>query len=181
MLPAEHGPWVPVQEVGPDQDWTVDVSRAVVAAGILENGFYLWGPVDRPAAFHPVIESDRVEGTAVFDPQGVQIGTIRRLDLDSDVLIEDLFRRWVHGLGNLVEIENAYRLDTSIQAEPLSRAEGARGPARTPYRLQFAIEAHTRFVSQTLAIVCRVFGRLWQATIGPLSARPRSGALGGEL
>ena len=79
VLPAEHGPWVPVQEVGPDQDWTADVSRAVVAAGILENGFYLWGPVDRPAAFHPVIESDRVEGTAVFDPQGVQIGTIRRL------------------------------------------------------------------------------------------------------
>jgi hypothetical protein len=35
---------------------------------------------DREAAeFHPVIESDRVEGTAVFNRQGKQIGTIKPL------------------------------------------------------------------------------------------------------
>lgn len=78
-LPPENGPWTVVQEVGPDDEWTLDVSRAVVAAGILENGFYLWGPVSQPALAHPIIESDRVEGTAVFDQQGSQIGTIKRL------------------------------------------------------------------------------------------------------
>lgn len=78
-LPPENGPWSVVQEVGPDEEWTLDVSRAVVAAGILENGFYLWGPVSQPVLAHPIIESDRVEGTAVFDQQGVQIGTIKRL------------------------------------------------------------------------------------------------------
>jgi hypothetical protein len=55
------------------------ISRAVVAAGILENGFYLWGPIERPAIPHLIIESDRVEGTAVFDRQNDQIGTIKRL------------------------------------------------------------------------------------------------------
>jgi hypothetical protein len=79
MLPADQGPWTLVQEIGPDEEWTIDISRAVVAAGILENGFFLWGPIERPASIHPIIESDRVEGTAVFDPQGTQIGTIKRL------------------------------------------------------------------------------------------------------
>lgn len=78
-LPAEQGPWALHQQVGPDDEWTLNVSRAVVAAGIIENGFYLWGPINRPAAWHPVIESDRVEGTAVYDPEGTQIGSIKRL------------------------------------------------------------------------------------------------------
>src|SRR5215210_3842880 len=79
MLPAGHGPWTLVQEVGPDEDWTLDISRAVVATGLSENGYYLWGPINRPALSKPIIESDRVEGTAVFDREGHQIGTIQRL------------------------------------------------------------------------------------------------------
>jgi hypothetical protein len=78
-LPPEDGPWILVQQIGPDGEWNLDISRAIVAAGILENGFFLWGPVDRPASSRPVIESDRVEGTAVYDPRGTQIGTIKRL------------------------------------------------------------------------------------------------------
>lgn len=78
-LPPEDSPWTPVRQIAPDEEWDLDVSRAVVAAGILENGFFLWGPIDRPSESKPIIESDRVEGTAVYDPSGVQIGTIRRL------------------------------------------------------------------------------------------------------
>jgi hypothetical protein len=78
-LPADLGPWTLVQEIHPGQAWTPAVSRAVVAAGIIENGFYLWGPIERPAASHLMIESDRVEGTAVFDHKHDQIGTIKRL------------------------------------------------------------------------------------------------------
>jgi hypothetical protein len=78
-LPRDLGPWTLVQEIGPDDEWTPAVSRAVVAAGIIENGFYLWGPVEQPGMPHLIIESDRVEGTAVFDSKYEQIGTIKRL------------------------------------------------------------------------------------------------------
>lgn len=78
-LPSESGPWMLVRRIEPDEEWTLDVSRAVVAAGILENGFFLWGPINRPISSKPIIESDRVEGTAVYGPDNSQIGTIKRL------------------------------------------------------------------------------------------------------
>src|SRR5215207_10348280 len=80
-LPAEDGPWTLVQKISPDEDWDLSISRflAVVAAGIMENGFYIYGPINRPASSKSTIESDRVEGTAVFDSRGNQIGTIKRL------------------------------------------------------------------------------------------------------
>ncbi|MET0527709.1 MAG: PRC-barrel domain-containing protein [Microvirga sp.] len=84
-LPPEDGPWTLVQQVGPDEPWTFGVSRAVVEFGILENGFYLWGSSPKPASpSRPIVESDRVEGTAVFDPNGVQIGTIKRLLIEKE-------------------------------------------------------------------------------------------------
>src|SRR5687767_10937573 len=78
-LPADSGPWTFVQQVSPDEQWTFNVGRAIVSAGILENGFLLWEASNEAAPFHPVFESDRVEGTAVFNHQGRQIGTIQRL------------------------------------------------------------------------------------------------------
>ena len=79
MLPAEYGPWTLQRQIAPDEPWTEDVDLSVVEFGIQENGFYLWGTVPRHASAKPVIESDRVEGTAVFDPEGHRIGTIKRL------------------------------------------------------------------------------------------------------
>ncbi len=79
MLPLDQGPWSLVRQISPDEEWDLDVSRAVAAAGILENGFFLWGPIDRPESSKPIVESDRVEGTAVFDAAATQIGTIKRL------------------------------------------------------------------------------------------------------
>ena len=78
-LPASDGPWTFERQIAPDESWTLDLDQAVVAFGIGENGFYLWGPIPQHASSKPVIESDRVEGTAVFDPQGHRIGTIKRL------------------------------------------------------------------------------------------------------
>jgi len=78
-LPPDLGPWALVRQISPDEEWNLEVSRAVVASGILENGFFLWGPVNRPASSKPIIESDRVEGTAVYDTDGAQIGSIKRL------------------------------------------------------------------------------------------------------
>ena len=80
-LPPEDGPWTLVRTISHEEPWNVDVSRPVVLAGILANGFYLSGPVNRPASSKPkpIIESDRVEGTAVFGSNGSQIGTIQRL------------------------------------------------------------------------------------------------------
>ena len=78
-LPSDEGPWVLSREIGPDATWDLNISRAVVATAINENGFYLWGPREHGTNPKAVIESDRVEGTAVFDPKGDQIGTIKRL------------------------------------------------------------------------------------------------------
>jgi hypothetical protein len=78
-LPAESGPWTLVQQVSPDERWTFGIGRAFVSAGILENGFLLWEARNEAVPFHPVIESDRVEGTEVFNQLGRQIGTIKRL------------------------------------------------------------------------------------------------------
>ena len=79
QLPPEYGPWTLVQQITPDQGWSLGISRAVVAGAILENGFYLWGTAEQRPSTKPVIESDRVEGTAVYDREGGQIGTIKRL------------------------------------------------------------------------------------------------------
>ena len=57
----------------------MDINQTVVEFGIEENGFYLSGPILQHTSPKPVIESDRVEGTAVFDLQGHRIGTIKRL------------------------------------------------------------------------------------------------------
>ena len=80
-LPPESGPWALEREIAPEGDWHHPASRAVVLAGIAENGFSLWDDArePRPASTKPVIESDRVEGTAVFDADGKGIGTIKRL------------------------------------------------------------------------------------------------------
>ncbi len=57
----------------------MDFDRSVVEFGIAGNGFYLWGPIPQHASAKPIIESDRVEGTAVFDLRGHWIGAIKRL------------------------------------------------------------------------------------------------------
>jgi cytochrome b involved in lipid metabolism len=72
-----------------------------------------------------------------------EIGTLRAADDD----------RWARTLNVLVEIENAHRMDTSIGCElPLSA-----------FRVQFAVEAHRRFLDQTLGIVCRRIAALDRA------------------
>lgn len=81
-LPPDLAPWSLLQQIGPDEEWTAPISRAVVAAGIIEDGFYLWGPVERAIVSHPIIESDRVQGTAVFGREDIQFGTIKRLLID---------------------------------------------------------------------------------------------------
>ena len=78
-LPATDGAWILERQIAPDEPWTLDINQTVVEFGIEENGFYLSGPILQHTSPKPVIESDRVEGTAVFDPQGHRIGTIKRL------------------------------------------------------------------------------------------------------
>ena len=101
-LPADFGPWTLVRRVKPDEEWDLNISRAIVAAGILENGFYLHGPLGRAAAPRPIIESDRVEGTAVLDSEGNPIGTIKRLLIEKvsgRVLYVDITFGGFLGLG----------------------------------------------------------------------------------
>src|SRR5215207_178749 len=79
QLPPEYGPWTLVQQITPDQGWGLGISRAVVAGAILGTGFYRCAPAEQRPSAKPVIESDRGQGTGVYDREGGQIATIKRL------------------------------------------------------------------------------------------------------
>ena len=83
-LPAENGPWTLVRQISSTDDWTHTTTREVIATGVAANGFVLvgGGSGEQPTPHKPVIESDRVEGTAVYDPNGKHIGTIKRLMIE---------------------------------------------------------------------------------------------------
>jgi sporulation protein YlmC with PRC-barrel domain len=102
-LPEEDGPWSLVRQVEPGDRWIYPVTRAMVSAGILENGFLLWEPARSSSkTAKPVIESSRVEGTAVYDPAGKRIGTIQQLLIEKvsgRVLYVDMTFGGFLGLG----------------------------------------------------------------------------------
>jgi sporulation protein YlmC with PRC-barrel domain len=88
-LPTESGPWTLVRQMSLDEEWTHPASKAVVTASVSQNGFALWdttlaqGETTNPrASSKPVITSDRVEGTAVYNAEGKHIGTINRLVIE---------------------------------------------------------------------------------------------------
>jgi sulfite reductase (NADPH) flavoprotein alpha-component len=95
--------------------------------------------------------------------------------------LDTLFRRWVRCLYLLVEIENAFRLELSIREEPLRRDERPGALPRTPYRLQFGIECHARFLTQTVPFVCSRFAGLWRTTSGPCLPEASFRALAEEI
>jgi hypothetical protein len=101
-LPAEDGPWTLVRQVEAGDRWIYPVTRAMVSAGILENGFFLWEPRRPPTSTKPVIESSRVEGTAVYDPADKRIGTVQQLLIEKvsgRVLYVDIIFGGFLGLG----------------------------------------------------------------------------------
>jgi len=59
-LPSENGPWTFIRQLASEGEWPSGISKAVTAAGVLENGFSL----SNYRAAKPIIASDRVEGTA---------------------------------------------------------------------------------------------------------------------
>lgn len=119
----------------------------------------------------------------------VEIGVMRRLDFRRQwtvsagvgglefVFVEEMFRRWVRFLYLMVEIENAYRVEVSLNAE---RLIGGPGDA-SAYRLQFQIQAHHRLVQQTLPYLADEVGRLWWQTAGAVDASLDVRWLQGEL
>src|SRR5919112_2544559 len=101
-LPKEFGPWTFVHEVASEHLVDYPVARAAVDAGVLENGFFLWGTNSSPHPAKRVIESGRVEGTAVYDPAGKRIGTIQQMLIEKvsgRVLYVDITFGGFLGLG----------------------------------------------------------------------------------
>jgi sporulation protein YlmC with PRC-barrel domain len=101
-LPKEFGPWTFVHEVASENLVDYPVARAAVDAGVLENGFFLWGTNSSPHPAKRVIESGRVEGTAVYDPAGKRIGTIQQMLIEKvsgRVLYVDITFGGFLGLG----------------------------------------------------------------------------------
>lgn len=144
-LPIDCGPWQFLQQVGPYDEWTFGIRKSVVAAGVLENGYCLWGQTDQPKQFHPVIESDRVEGTPVYDGDGDRIGTIKRLlieKMSGNVLFVDITFGGFLGMGvhhRTIPWDNlkydtelgGYRTNMSegqVQSAPAFHGDGEIGP-----------------------------------------------------
>lgn len=122
------------------------------------------------------------------------IGVMRRIEFGSRwavaigdegleyLPIQTLYRRWAQVLYMVVEMENAHRQERGVTEEPLNSAEQETGERpRTAYRLLFTIEAHGRVVRQTIPIISRHVGHLWQSTSGPCSAQENHQALDNEL
>jgi hypothetical protein len=140
-LPPQDGPWTFEREIPPDAVWMEAVNKRVVLAGIFENGFYLWGRPSQ-ASSKPIIESDRVEGTAVFDTNLKQIGTIERLLIEKvsgRVLYVDMSFGGFLGLGehhHMIPWEKlAYDTDlggyrTDITAEQVRGAPASYGETK---------------------------------------------------
>jgi hypothetical protein len=80
-----------------EESWSLSFRKAASIAGVAENGFFLWDKkvFDTRPSSKSVIESDRVEGTAVYDPHDNHIGTISGDDTLSGGLGSDSIR-----LGN---------------------------------------------------------------------------------
>jgi hypothetical protein len=82
-LPPDYRPWTRVAEFEGDAVWKHAASKGAVMVGVAENGFSLWGvethaqPSQQLA--HHLIESDRVEGTDVYDRGHSKVGSIKRL------------------------------------------------------------------------------------------------------
>ena len=146
-LPPTDGPWTFEREILPDARWTEPISKRVVLVGIFENGFY----VSRASASKSIIESDRVEGTAVFDMDSKQIGTIERLLIEKvsgRVLYVDISFGGFLGVG-----EHHYTIPweklaydtglggyrTDITAEQIRRAPSFYGDAKASPDRQTAI------------------------------------------
>lgn len=87
-LPSENGPWTFIRQLASEGEWPSGISKAVTAAGVLENGFSL----SNYRAAKPIIASDRVEGygglrsvgkphrdhQAVDDREGERESSVRR-------------------------------------------------------------------------------------------------------
>ena len=74
-LPWENRPWTLMHQLTWGGKWPSGVGKAVIAASMLK-GFSL----SNYRAAKPIIASDGVEGTAVYDPSGSRIGTIQAID-----------------------------------------------------------------------------------------------------
>jgi sulfite reductase alpha subunit-like flavoprotein len=107
-----------------------------------------------------------------------EIGVMRRFDFGMEwtvtagdngmqfILLSALFRKWVRFVYLFAEIENAYRVEISIKGEVLIRRAAGDDPLNSPYKLQFQIQAHHRFLHMTLEYLSDELGKLWWQTAG---------------
>ncbi|MBC7659515.1 MAG: gamma-glutamylcyclotransferase [Chitinophagaceae bacterium] len=105
-----------------------------------------------------------------------EIGIVRPLDfkgeartvdlpgaMSSIVALSALYRKWVGILFLVVEMENALRLDHSLQTSSTTRGELT--TERTHYKIQRAIETHQRFIISYLnELGGKPFIDLWDLT-----------------
>jgi sulfite reductase (NADPH) flavoprotein alpha-component len=131
--------------------------------------------LDATAAYRKVLHHAHSEINAQLAMY--EIGHLRRLDfgdrwgvvLTEDGLhamtLEDLFRAWVRFAYLLVGMENALNADYAFTAMVTTLGEDAR--ELTPFKAQYVIESHRRFLISYLdGLVHDDLRNLWQLTVG---------------
>ncbi len=131
--------------------------------------------LDATAAYRKVLHHAHSEIDAQLAMY--EIGHLRRLDfgdrwgvvLTEDGLhamsLEDLFRTWVRFVYLLVGMENALNADYAFTAMVTTLGEDAQ--ELTPFKAQYVMEAHRRFLISYLdGLVHDDLRNLWQLTVG---------------
>jgi sulfite reductase (NADPH) flavoprotein alpha-component len=131
--------------------------------------------LDATAAYRKVLHHAHPEIDAQLAMY--EIGHLRRLDfgdrwgviLTEDglhaIALEELFRTWVRFVYLLVGMENALNADYSFTA--MVTTSGEQAQELTPFKAQYVMEAHRRFLISYLdGLLHDDLRHLWQVTVG---------------
>jgi sulfite reductase (NADPH) flavoprotein alpha-component len=183
---AQQGPRFEVSDLAQhntdEAGYWMAVGGAVYDVGELIH-LHIGGPhivrnhvgLDATAAYRKVLHHAHAEIDAQLAMY--QLGHLRRLQFGARwgvvlteeglhaLPLEELFRTWVRFVYLLVGMENALTADYGFTASVTTRGEDSR--EMTPYKAQYVIESHRRFlVSYLDGLVQDDLRTLWQLTVG---------------
>lgn len=165
---------------GPAGLWTVIADRVYDVGHFAQEHpggaklLHGYAGVDATAAYQQVGHHLRPD-VAAHLPR-YELGSVRRPDFGREwgvalsatglrsVLLAEAYRTWVRVLYLAVEMQNALTNDLTVRDRPTTRGDAALPDA---YGLQFAVEVHTRFLSEHVAgLTGEPMAELWAVTAG---------------
>ncbi len=133
------------------------LSRDADGAGAI---FYVCGRADFAASVQRAIHALLAQQVGGDAPQHVRFAALR-----FRALVAETYKIWARVLYLVVEMENALRLDFTIQQRARGGNESA--AARSAYKLRLVLESHQRFLSNCLrGLAGEPLHELWAIACG---------------